>query len=163
MNKNRYVIDTSSLIDLSRQYPRDIFPRVWEQLERLVKESRIVSPREVLDEVESKDDPLSIWSKDHKMVFKEVTVTQIDTVRDIMHRYPGLVGRMGRFSADPWVIALAVECRDDPQKTLEPISWSVVTEEQIRGNRVRIPFVCKEMGIPCINFLGLIRKEGWSF
>lgn len=25
-----------------------------------------------------------------------------------------------------------------------------------------IPDVCREMGIPCFNLLGLMRKEGWT-
>ena len=61
----------------------------------------------------------------------------------------------GRGRADPFVIAQA-----------EQSSALLVTEE--RGGSAtspRIPYVCAQrgFGVRCIDMLGLIRAEGWSF
>ncbi|MBI4641979.1 MAG: DUF4411 family protein [Candidatus Tectomicrobia bacterium] len=39
-----YCIDTSSLIDLKRRYPMDIFPCVWDKLHSLAQFGRLISP-----------------------------------------------------------------------------------------------------------------------
>ena len=42
---------------------------------------------------------------------------------------------------------------------------TVVTEEGARGNRNRpkIPLVCQEFGVDCINVLDFIEAQGWKF
>jgi uncharacterized protein DUF4411 len=40
---------------------------------------------------------------------------------------------------------------------------TVVTDENSRPTRPRIPDVCGGLGIPCINMLELIRAEGWKY
>ncbi|HOV80292.1 MAG TPA: DUF4411 family protein [Bacillota bacterium] len=44
--------------------------------------------------------------------------------------------------------------------------WTVVTGEKAVGHgakRLKIPNVCQAIGVECIDFLKLIRKEGWWF
>ena len=62
--------------------------------------------------------------------------------------------RRGRSGADPFVIALA--------KTR---SCTVVTNENPSNSpdRPHIPDVCKALDVRTINFLGLIREQGWIF
>ncbi|MFP4558237.1 MAG: DUF4411 family protein [Archaeoglobaceae archaeon] len=43
-----------------------------------------------------------------------------------------------------------------------PAQYVVVTEEsQLR--RSRIPFVCNEYQIKCVNVIQLFKEEGWKF
>ena len=78
----------------------------------------------------------------------------------IQHRFPGLLDPKAEFEeADAYLIALA-------QRTANGI---VVTQETPAAEKNKpkrthfIPDVCRELGIPCISILGMMRKEGWSF
>ena len=42
-----YVIDSSSLIELNRRYPIDIFPGLWKKVEELINKGLLISPEEV--------------------------------------------------------------------------------------------------------------------
>jgi len=50
-DRNYYVIDTSSLIDLNYRYPVDVFPGIWKNLEKLIANELLLSPKEVLKEI----------------------------------------------------------------------------------------------------------------
>lgn len=39
---------------------------------------------------------------------------------------------------------------------------TVITEENKKGEK-KIPYVCKNLNVPCIDILGLCEKEGWQF
>jgi hypothetical protein len=61
-------------------------------------------------------------------------------------------------SADAYVIALA-----------QIHGGTVVTQETTAAEKRNskqthfIPDVCRDLGVPCINLLGLMRREGWKF
>jgi len=40
-----YVIDSSSLINMHRQIPRDVFPSVWGRPESEINAGRLIAPR----------------------------------------------------------------------------------------------------------------------
>ncbi|MCK4670026.1 MAG: DUF4411 family protein [Nanoarchaeota archaeon] len=163
MTSNCYIIDSSSLVRLNRNNPLDIFPTIWEHLEKLVKINRLVSPKEVLNEISQNDDQLSKWAKKQKKMFKDPTEKQIEMVKNILDKFPSLIDVDRKYDADPWVIALAVEISSNPQKTLFSVKRLVVTEEIIRGNKVRIPLVCEDHSIETIDIITMFRTEGWKF
>ena len=37
------------------------------------------------------------------------------------------------------------------------------SKEKLKGNRVKIPFVCKHYAVPFLNHFELMRAEGWSY
>ena len=161
---NYYVIDTSSLIELNRRYPIDIFPSLWKNVEGLIGKGLLISHKEVLKEISYMDDALKIWAKKQKKLFRDLTPKQIQIVREILKKYPSLAKSDNEAAAaDPFVIALAVELGSEPQKTLFEKARIIVTEEKLRGNRVRIPFVSQNSGIECINIIEMCRVEGWKF
>ncbi len=161
MVDERYVIDTSSLIDLNRYNPIDLFPSVWNKIEHLVKTGQLVSHIEVFKELSRKDDLLFKWAKKHKDMFKHYTKRQVEIVQKILKKYPSIINLKREYSADPWIIALAVELNE--QKTLVKVKWLVVTEEQLKGNRVKIPLICKEYDIEYLKIFDLFRRKGWRF
>jgi len=67
-----YCIDTSILIALHRDYPRDIFG-VWESIEDLVVKDLAMAPKQVREELADRDDELHRWAVRHKRMFKTLT------------------------------------------------------------------------------------------
>ena len=163
MKKTVYIIDTSSLIELNKHNPMDIYQSPWKKMEGLVNSEKLFAPREVFDEINRFDDTLAEWAKKHSKMFIEPTEEQIKIVREILKTYPNLLKNGKRYAADPWVIAIAIEMIRNPQTTLVEIKRIVVTEEKIRGNRIRIPYICQEYTIKAIDILDMFRIEGWKF
>ncbi len=141
----------------------DIYQTPWKRIEGLIKNKRIFSPKEVLNEINDYDDTLAAWGKQHPEMFIEETAEQIKFVKEILLNYPSLIKKDKKHAADPWVIALAIEMIQNPQKTLVEIKRIVVTEEKLRGHKVRIPYVCQDYTIESIDILDMFRMEGWKF
>ncbi|MDN5855432.1 MAG: DUF4411 family protein [Actinomycetia bacterium] len=86
------------------------------------------------------------------------TSVMINGRRDLLPpeaEYPRLVGKGGqRNLADSFVIGLA-----------RARGGIVVTQEAGTNNleRPRIPDVCGAMGVRCVDLVGFIRDQGWSF
>ena len=163
MMTNCYIIDTSSLVRLNRNNPLDVFPSIWKKLEKLVSNNRLIAPKEVLNEISQNDDQLNKWAKNQKRMFIEPTLKQIGFVKAILRDYPSILDVDRKYDADTWVIALALEMATDPQKTLVTIKRIVVTEEKLRRNKVKIPFICQQKSIESIDIIALFRTEGWKF
>ncbi len=166
ITKNFYIIDTSSLIELNKKYPIDVFPSLWKRVEDLINKGILISHREVLKEISQQDDSLKKWASSQKNFFKGITKRQIGIVKEILKKYPALIKPNSESGgADPFLIALAVESGISTQKELflSIKRKLIVTEEKIRGNRIRIPFICKDYGIDCIDIIEMYREEGWSF
>ena len=53
---NYYVIDSSSLIELNRRYPIDVFPTLWKNVEDLINDGSLISHKEVFKEISVMDD-----------------------------------------------------------------------------------------------------------
>lgn len=163
MTSNHYIIDSSSLIELNRHNPLDVFPSIWEKLKLLINKGILISPKEVLYEIIENDDQLAKWAKNQNKLFKDPTQKQIEILKKILKECPSLVKEDRRHDADTWVIALALEMATDSQTTLTPIKRIVVTEETLRGDRIKIPFVCQKYNIESINIVDMFRTEGWKF
>ncbi|MHA1628885.1 MAG: DUF4411 family protein [Candidatus Heimdallarchaeota archaeon] len=172
MTVNHYIIDSSSLIDLQRFYPMSVFPTLWKNLSVLIQKRLLNSPQEVFSEIAVKDDTVKEWVKKQTNFFIEITNFQINIVREVVSKFPSLVKQLQPFNADPWLIAVAYEFIKFPQKSIaEFISHqdfnervvTIVTEESLRGNKVKIPFVAQQYNIPCMKVLDVIKAEGWTF
>ncbi len=163
MSSNHYIIDSSSLIELNRHNPLDVFPSVWKKIEFLINKGALIAPKEVLYEIIESDDQLAKWAKSHNKFFKEPTQEQIEILKNILKEYPSLVKEDRKYDADAWVIALAVEMATNSQKTLLSIKRIIVTEETLRGDKIKIPFVCQKYSIESINIVDMFRTEGWKF
>lgn len=163
MTSNNYIIDSSSLIELNRHNPIDVFPSVWKNMESLISKGLLVAPTEVLNEITERDDQLAKWAKTQIGFFRDPTQKQIEILKGILKAYPSMVREDRKYDADPWVIALAIEMTTNSQQTLTPIRRIVVTEEKLRGERIRIPFVCQRYNIDSIDIIEMFRMEGWKF
>ena len=72
-----YCTDTSALIELHATYGSDVFVSLWQKVAGLVKEGRLIAPREVLREIEKKDDDLLKWVKKYRKIFREQEIEQV--------------------------------------------------------------------------------------
>lgn len=163
MTSNCYIIDTSSLVKLNRDNPLDVFPSIWDKLKGLIDDDKLIAPKEVFNEINQNDDQLSKWTKTQKKMFKEPTPRQIELVKEILDKYPSLIKTERRYDADAWVIALAIELATNPQKTIVSIKRIVVSEEKLRGDKIRIPLVCDKYEIENMDIITMFRTEGWKF
>lgn len=116
--KNFYIIDSCSLIDLNRHNPLDVFPSLWKRIKELIDANMLISHIEVLNEITQQDDTLTAWLKANKKMFRDFSQKQAKIVKQILAKYPSFVKKDSKYDADSWLIALAKEAQDDPQKTL---------------------------------------------
>lgn len=141
-----YVMDTNSLIELKR-YPRDVFSSVWQFVERLVRERRVIAPHEVLREVEVGDDEIEQWARTHGEMFIDLDADQAAVLKEVLASFPQIhdPSKQGPH-ADPLVVALAVaRTRSDPSS-----QYLVVTEAN----------VCQAFGIEFKTLIEFFRQEG---
>ena len=158
-----FIADSSALIEIQQKYPHDVFGGLWKNLSGLAKNGRMVAPRHVFDEIKNyaRDDYLKTWAAQHKDMFKEPTPAHYLKVKEILASFPHLINPKSEFEqADPYVIAMAV-CMAS-QTTLVQNIRVVVTEESFSKPQ-KIPDVCRNLGIKCINTIEMFRQEGWKF
>jgi len=127
-----------------------MFTPVWDQLDRLIREGIIRASEEVLEDLRKQEgDTLVEWCEERRDFFIPIDDPTQDTMNAIMGKYPRLVDTVkGKSASDPWVVSLALQCSP---------KLIVVTEE--KGGTVdkpKMPFVCRQEGIRCINLLNLI-------
>ncbi|MFA6039723.1 MAG: DUF4411 family protein [Candidatus Peribacteraceae bacterium] len=153
-----YCMDSNCIIYMWSKdygwYSFDIFPSLKTNIEKMIQGGEIVSPKEVLLELNKKDDGAYDWAKKCGLEHP-IDADQTRIVSEIMRDSPELVDtkRMGE-QADPFVIAMA-----------EAKKWTVITAEKnsSRRNRPQIPDVCAARKVKCISILDFFREQGWKF
>ncbi len=152
-----YCFDSSVLMQIAEDYPPDIFPTLWSQLEELIKKGVVHSVHEVLAEIEAGNDDLCDWAKRNSGLFISLELHHQQRAQEIVVAHPTLVDASRQTpQADPFIIAhsLIDGC-------------VVVTKEnaaQPNQKRKKIPDVCAKEGAEYINDLNtLFREFHWSF
>ena len=163
MTSNHYIIDTSSLIHLNRYNPIDVYPTVWNRMSNLRREGLLHSVFEVYNEIHRKDDALRLWTIENRRMFVKETEIQMYHVSEILRNYSALINTEGTFQADPWIIAMALEMRSSNQQKLFAEKIIIITEEKLKGQKVRIPLVCNNYDLDYLSVFDLFRQEGWQF
>ena len=155
-----FVFDTSSIRVLGNYYP-ETFSSFWQGFEKLVGTGEVISVREVLRELTtqiSKDDWLYEWVSEHSEIFLTPEKAETEFVSEIFSvpHFQELVGQKQRLKgtpvADPWVIACA-----------RVRKGCVVTQEGHKLNAAKIPNVCEQFGVRCIDLEGFLAEKGWKF
>jgi hypothetical protein len=151
-----YTFDTTVLIGFGRNYPRDVFPTLWDTFEQSVDRGEVCACQAVLDELERGTDELYDWAKRYPHLVCDATQADIDLATEISSAFPDWV-REDTNAGDPFVIAHAiVEDR------------TIVTDEKMAGRGVeprnqKIPNVAAIYQVATIDFFGFARAEGWKF
>jgi hypothetical protein len=151
-----YSVDTSGLITSWRvtHNPRN-YPTFWARLDQLISNHELRASEEVLEDLSKKDDDVYDWAKLRPEMFVPLYENIQLALKAIMKRFPRIVdSRRNRSGSDPWVIALA-----------QVENLTVITLEGRTNNleKPRIPDVCDELKIKCMDMHGLIREQGWVF
>jgi Domain of unknown function (DUF4411) len=149
-----FSLDSSALLDAwARYYPIDVFPTVWVKMDEAARQGRIFVVDEVVSELKKKDDGIYEWIKDRERIIVPIDEEIQRALSHIMGKYPRLVDtRKNRSGCDPWVIGLA-----------SARGLTVVTAEKPSGNltKPKIPDVCGDLGVPCVEVIAFFRKQGW--
>lgn len=155
MNDQKYILDSSTLIDLHHMHTKTIAlpERIWADLDRLFESGTLLSHAIVYNEIAlskqaTKKDSLSEWIEAKKEYFINRSGRQAELVQSIVHDFPALIQPdRERPQADPWIIALAIEQKESSQSA----KYVVVTQEDPASSK-KIPAACKYFEVPCINF-----------
>lgn len=153
-----YVFDSDALIDLFKNFYLNRFPSLWERFDQVVKESKIISVREVYNEIKERGDRLSQWAKEKQHPFQESSPEELAFVVEIFKvpHFQSLIRKKERLQgkpvADPFVIARA-----------KILNGCVITQEKKKPNAAKIPNVCEHFGIDCSNLEGFMEREDWTF
>ena len=150
-----YCFDTSAFVNpWRRYYPQDLFPSLWEHVEKCIDDGLILAAAEVHHELTQKDDELLAFIEKKEGLFVPLDDAQQHYVTDIVNQFPSWINpESTKNSADPFIVALA------RQKKL-----TVVTYETRAGKgspRVQIPNVCDHYGVPWVDFIQFLKGSGF--
>ncbi len=148
----RYIIDTSSILSQKDDEPhrRTINKTLWKRIDDLIVEKRIVTCSEIIDEVNDKD--LKAWFIKLNGEILPIDDEVQENVKKVVISNPQLVDfKENKSSGDAFLIATAMK-----------YGLVVITEEN-KTKQKKIPFVCQNLKVPCVDIIGLCEKEGWSF
>ena len=164
MTYPQFVLDANVLITAKNSYYAfDICPLFWDAIVDASENGRIVSIDRVRGELLAVNDDLSQWVKmDATAMFvpsseSAVQTAYSDIVKWVQRNRQFTEGAKAEFAsvADGWIAAYA---------TVH--SMTVVTLETFDPNirrRVKLPNVCRQFNVDCIDTFDMLRRLGVSF
>ncbi|WP_107311860.1 PIN domain-containing protein [Burkholderia metallica] len=163
-----YVFDTSSIRSLQHFYPR-VFRSIWDGIENLVGQRRLISTREVLNEIERQAVSTNVlaWVKGNRSLFTTPGTDEQRFVAAILRikHFQALIGQQQRLKGTPVADPFVIACARIRQGT-------VVTEEgwlhagdalMPKPHAAKIPNVCAHFEISCINLEEFMHQQNWRF
>lgn len=151
-----YWLDSNVLMEAHhRYYSFDIAPGFWTSLEVHAKSDALRSPQNVLDEITEQKDVLATWAKAlggelFVQAGKDEQLAVGTISQYVLGKYPQSAANVFLGKADPWVIAHAL------------INQGTVVTQEVRvdanSKKVKIPNVCDQFKVPCINTYDLLRR-----
>ena len=149
-----YCIDTSSIIDAGeRNYPPDVFPGFWTNMDALIGADRLKAPEMLLDELKKKTDEWRQWVYDREAsLIIRVDGLILATMPEVVDIYTKQRVKPDNLTGDPFFIA-----------TAKVHGLTLITSEKQRPGGARIPAICQALGVSTISLVGMLRQEGWKF
>lgn len=168
----RYLIDANVLINAHDDYyPIDRIPHFWEWIIYHAKKGQIKMPFEMLDEVkagqprrdtENQDDELYRWLKTdnyEKDLLLNASANLLAVNKDFKEGYelqnPSR-DELNKIRNDPLLIAYALTQHNLSIVTLEAKQENAT--DKMKRHKRKIPFVCRKLGVRCIDTFDLIRE-----
>lgn len=157
----KYCLDANVLIQAWQKYYNPIFcPDYWEIVNELGRQDRIFMPEMVFEEITRTEDDLSKWLKSSKIRIEKINEYVTGCLKEIYLADPIHItlvdNTKARSLADPWIIAHA----------MSENAIVVTKEEKVTASstkRIKIPNVCDNLGIRCINDFQFIEEIGIKF
>lgn len=172
-----YCFDSSAFLYMGRfrypYYPRDVFPKLWKNVETLIERERLFICQEAFEEMTggrresyqsaSGADEITVWlnaMKTNRAHFCRMTNQAVqERAEEISIDHPKLIKQRRLRDADPYIIAHARE-REAVVVTQELPSQN----PRIRPDAMdRISTVCRHLEIPCVDLVGFMRREEMVF
>ena len=153
-----YVIDTSAVSALHKNFYRNRFPSLWKRFDKMVAEGRFTSCREASRELEDLGGTAYDWARANSALFvtpdaKEgAFVAQIYRVKHFQANIERQKLLKGGKCADPFLIARA-HC----------IGGTVLTMEKLKPHAAKIPNICEHFKVECVDLEKFMEIEGWEF
>jgi len=142
---NKYIIDTNVLIDFNDSLPMDVYITQW----------KMIICEAVFNEIK-KSVELKQWLEKYKKLIESCYSDKVlIEAKVIINNYPKLIEiNNPSDQSDPYIIALS-----------KLNGFTVLTNEKysVGSKKTRIPFICKEMLIKCINTHEFYKNENWKF
>lgn len=157
---NKYVFDSGPFITLFNYFYPKRFPTLWRNFFELLQMERIVSTREVLNELDRRESGLKKWAHEKSQIFRTPSREELKFVSEIFSNphFHSMIRKkelmQGSPVADPFVIALAA--------CMEP-RGIVVTTEILTPHASKIPNVCEHFSVPWMGLEAFMEAEGWLF
>jgi len=153
---NKYVFDTGVWVVLFRHYPESTFSGLWKNFNLMVTDGRILSSSEVIRELKSYEDSVYQQAINIDHVFSKPSAEELKIIKDLVNKYKYLISARninnGWPVADYHVLALA-----------KVAGGIVVTTEQFKPNSQKIPNICDELGVECMDLHKFFEQEKWKF
>jgi Domain of unknown function (DUF4411) len=153
-----YVLDTSVISALHRNYYRETFGSLWKRFDQMVEDGRFTSTREAYRELEELGGDALSWAKDNEALFatpdgKEgAMVAAIYAVPHFQANMERQKLLQGGKNADPFLIARA-----------SVVKGTVVTMELHKPNAAKIPNICEHFKVTCLHLREFMAAENWTF
>jgi hypothetical protein len=153
-----YVIDTSVISALHRNYYRSQFVTLWERFDEMVAEGRFTSTRESYRELDDGGGESFEWAQQNAGLFVTPNakeggfVAQIYAVAHFQANIEKQKILKGGKNADPFLIARAAS-----------LGATVLTMEQLKPHAAKIPNICDHFKVPCVDLRQFMEKEKWIF
>lgn len=161
---NKHLIDTSILVEAHRRhYPFDVVPSFWNSILGIKNDGNIVSIDKVFQEIKNGGDDLLDWCRTRLpqdfFLDSSVSVSEFQQISQWINNSDYKEEAKRKFLndsvADIWLIAYA-----------KKNGYTIVTEEistPQSKKKIKIPDVCAQFGIPCINTIDMYRGLGKHF
>lgn len=153
-----YVIDTSVISALHRNYYRRQFVTLWERFDEMIAEGRFTSTRESYRELDDGGGESFEWAQQNVGLFVTPNakeggfVAQIYAVAHFQANIEKQKILKGGKNADPFLIARAAT-----------LGATVLTMEQLKPQAAKIPNICDHFKVPCVDLRKFMEKEKWIF
>lgn len=150
-----YIVDTDVLIGFYDSLPMEVYETQWNLLKRYVEEKRLLICEAVFSEIKKAVELKKWLSNFDKLVIPCFTHDVIVEAKTIINSYPKLIDINNTSDqADPYVIALA-----------KINGYTILTNEIYSegSKKTRIPYICKQLSIDCMNTRQFYVEEKWKF
>jgi hypothetical protein len=158
-----YLVDTNVLLEAARTYYAfERVPGFWRWLDGAIEMGAVKTVSLVAEEIDFPE-PLVDWLKDKKggPFFVDVSELGIQSrlgdIGDWIVRAPFGPEHIAKFmaGADPWLVSAG-----------STLGGTVVTQEKLGGpgtKKVKIPDVCRQFGVRCVNTFVMLDELSAAF
>lgn len=150
-----YIVDADVFIGFYDSLPMETYETQWNLLKQYIEDGRLKICEAVFNEVKKAEELKSWLNNFNKLLVKCYEHDVIVEAKTIVNAYPKLLDiNNSSDQSDPYVIALA-----------KLNNYTVLSNEAYSegGKKTKIPYICKQMSIDCMNTRQFYIEEKWKF